>query len=157
MDDNQLAVIRGKTIGFVFQTFNLISRMTALENVMLPLWFQGVPMAERQERANAILERVGLGTRVTHRPNELSGGQRQRVAIARALAVDPDVIVADEPTGNLDSVSGEQILKLIDELNRKEGKTVLMVTHERSVGKMADKIIHLKDGKIIKNETMRRK
>ena len=157
MDDNELALARGKTIGFIFQTFNLIPRMTALENVMLPLWFQNVPPKERQERATAILERVGLGERAKHRPPELSGGQRQRVAIARALAVDPDVIVADEPTGNLDSVSGEQILKLIDDLNKKEGKTVLMVTHERSVGKIAHKIVHLKDGKIIKNEINGRK
>ncbi len=156
MDDNELARVRGKTIGFVFQTFNLIQRMTALENVMLPLWFQGVKPAGREERAGKILERVGLGDRVTHRPTELSGGQRQRVAIARALAVDPDVIVADEPTGNLDSVSGDQILKLIDDLNKKEGKTVLMVTHEKSIGKHAHRIIHLKDGKIVKNEKTRR-
>jgi putative ABC transport system ATP-binding protein len=156
MDDNELARVRGKTIGFVFQTFNLIQRMSALENVMLPLWFQGVNIKEREVTARKILDRVGLGDRVSHRPTELSGGQRQRVAIARALAVDPDVIVADEPTGNLDSVSGGQILKLIDDLNKKEGKTVLMVTHERSVGKRAHKIIHLKDGKIIKNETTRR-
>ena len=156
MDDNELARVRGKTIGFVFQTFNLIQRMSALENVMLPLWFQGVNIKEREVIARKILDRVGLGDRVSHRPTELSGGQRQRVAIARALAVDPDVIVADEPTGNLDSKSGEQILKLIDDLNKKEGKTVLMVTHERSVGKRAHKIIHLKDGKIIKNETTRR-
>lgn len=156
MDDNELAKVRGKTIGFVFQTFNLIQRMTALENVMLPLWFQGVNITEREVTARKILERVGLGDRVTHRPMELSGGQRQRVAIARALAVDPDVIVADEPTGNLDSKSGEQILKLIDDLNKKEGKTVLMVTHEKSIGNRAHKIIHLKDGKIIKNETTRR-
>ncbi|MDP6670193.1 MAG: ABC transporter ATP-binding protein [archaeon] len=156
MDDNELARVRGKTIGFVFQTFNLIQRMSALENVMLPLWFQGVNIKEREVTARKILDRVGLGDRVSHRPTELSGGERQRVAIARALAVDPDVIVADEPTGNLDSKSGEQILKLIDDLNKKEGKTVLMVTHERSVGTRAHKIIHLKDGKIIKNETTRR-
>ncbi|MAG22300.1 MAG: hypothetical protein CL943_03280 [Candidatus Diapherotrites archaeon] len=157
MDDNELAKVRGKTIGFIFQTFNLIPRMTALENVMLPLWFQGVSMADRKKRATEILEKVGLGERVDHKPSELSGGQRQRVAIARALAVDPDVIVADEPTGNLDSVSGEQILQLIDDLNKKEGKTVLMVTHERSIGKRAHEILHLKDGKIIKNETNGRK
>ncbi len=156
MDDNELARVRGRTIGFVFQTFNLIQRMTALENVMLPLWFQGIAMGEREKRAREILERVGLGDRTHHKPTELSGGQRQRVAIARALAVDPDVIVADEPTGNLDSVSGEQILNLLDELN-KEGKTVLMVTHERDIGKRAQKIIHLKDGKIIKNEKFGRR
>lgn len=157
MDDNQLATVRGKTIGFVFQTFNLIQRMTALENVMLPLWFQGVPLAEREKRAKEILEHVGLGPRSSHRPNELSGGQKQRVAIARALAVNPDVVVADEPTGNLDSASGEQILQLIDDLNKKEGKTVLMVTHEREVGERANKIIHLKDGQIVENEKTRRR
>lgn len=155
MDDNELAKIRGKTIGFVFQTFNLIARMTALENVMLPLWFQGIASAEREQIAKKILEKVGLSDRIGHRPSELSGGQRQRVAIARALAVDPDVIVADEPTGNLDSVSGEQILKLIANLNKEDGKTVLIVTHERSIGKRAQKILHLKDGKILKNETRR--
>jgi putative ABC transport system ATP-binding protein len=155
MGDNELAKVRGQTIGFVFQTFNLIPRMTALENVMLPLWFQGVPLAERKPRAAEILEKVGLGNRLNHKPSELSGGQRQRVAIARALAANPDVIVADEPTGNLDSVSGEQILKLIGELNKREGKTILMVTHERSIGKMAQKTLHLKDGKIVKNETNR--
>jgi len=156
MDDNQLAKIRGKTIGFIFQTFNLIPRMTALENVMLPLWFQGMPVDERRKRATEILGKVGLENRVKHRPTELSGGQKQRVAIARALAVDPDVIVADEPTGNLDSVSGDQILKLIEDLNKKEGKTIMMVTHERDVGKRAQRIIHLKDGNIIKNEINRR-
>ena len=156
MGDNELAIVRGKTIGFVFQTFNLIPRMTALENVMLPLWFQGVAIKEREQRAKEILGKVGLGDRVRHRPSELSGGQRQRVAIARALAVDPDVVVADEPTGNLDSRSGEQILKLIEDLNKKEGKTVLMVTHEKDIGKRAHKILHLMDGKIVKNETNRR-
>ena len=152
MDDNQLAIIRGKTIGFVFQTFNLIPRMTALENVMMPLWFEGVPLKEREERGKKVLEDVGLGDRMNHRPNELSGGQSQRVAIARALANDPDIIVADEPTGNLDSKSGDQILEIIKELNEKQGKTVLMVTHEREIGLKAEKIIHIKDGKIIDNE-----
>jgi len=149
MDDNQLAQIRGKTIGFVFQTFNLIPRMTALENVMLPLWFAEMPFAERKAVAEKILNEVGLGDRVNHKPNELSGGQRQRVAIARALAVNPEVIVADEPTGNLDTASGMQILEIIKELNEKQGKTVLMVTHEPEVAGMAQDILHLKDGKIV--------
>ena len=152
MDDNQLARVRGKTIGFVFQVFNLIPRMTALENVMMPLWFEGIPVQERVARAKEVLEDVGLGDRMEHKPNELSGGQRQRVAIARALANSPDVIVADEPTGNLDSKSGDQVLEIIGELNKKQGKTVLMVTHERDIGKRAGKIVHLKDGKIVKNE-----
>lgn len=157
MDDNQLARVRGQTIGFVFQTFNLIPRMSALENVMLPLWFQGKPLEKRREIAEKILQEVGLGERIGHRPSELSGGQRQRVAIARALAVSPDVIVADEPTGNLDSVSGEQILEIIKNLNEKHGKTVLMVTHEEEVARMAQKIVYLKDGKIVKTEKQTRR
>ncbi len=152
MDDSQLAVIRGKTIGFVFQTFNLIPRMTALENVMLPLWFQGIPIKEREEVSKKLLEDVGLKDRMNHRPNELSGGQKQRVAIARALAVDPDIIVADEPTGNLDSQSGANILSIIDKLHVEKGKSILMVTHERYVAERAERIIHIKDGKIMQHE-----
>ena len=151
MDDDQLAQVRGQTIGFIFQTFNLISRMTALENVMLPLWFTGKPIDERRKIAEEILKDVGLEERMHHKPTELSGGQRQRVAIARALAVDPDVIVADEPTGNLDTASGDQILEIIKELNEKKGKTVLMVTHETDVAELAHQIIYLRDGKIVEN------
>ncbi|MFH0714688.1 MAG: ABC transporter ATP-binding protein [Candidatus Diapherotrites archaeon] len=152
MDDNELAQVRGKTIGFVFQTFNLINRMTAKENVMLPLWFQGLPKAERAKIAEEKLKAVGLENRMNNQPTKMSGGQRQRVAIARALAVDPDIIVADEPTGNLDSASGEQVLEIIDELHKKENKTILMVTHERYVAEHAERIIHLKDGKIVQEE-----
>jgi len=152
MDDNQLAIVRGKTIGFIFQTFNLIPRMTAMENVMLPLWFAGKSVGERKRIAEEILLEVGLGQRMGHKPGELSGGQRQRVAIARALAVNPDVIVADEPTGNLDSASGEQILEIIRKLNEEKGKTVIMVTHERYVAEEAREILHLKDGKIVEKE-----
>ncbi|MEK6821390.1 MAG: ABC transporter ATP-binding protein [archaeon] len=148
MDDNALALVRGNTIGFVFQTFNLINRMTALENVMLPLWFQGVPLNERTSRASKMLSDVGLGDRLDHKPNQLSGGQRQRVAIARALATNPDIIVADEPTGNLDSVSGATILQLLDDLHQKKGKTVLVVTHERYVAERAQRMIVIKDGLI---------
>jgi putative ABC transport system ATP-binding protein len=157
MDDNQLAVVRGRTIGFVFQTFNLIARMTALENVMLPLWFLGKSPGERKAAAEKILTDVGMAERMQHRPNELSGGQRQKVAIARALAVNPDVIVADEPTGNLDSASGEQILNIIKELHEKKGKTVLMVTHERYVAEKAEKILHLRDGTIVEREEITKK
>ncbi|MBN2067951.1 MAG: ABC transporter ATP-binding protein [Candidatus Diapherotrites archaeon] len=152
MDDNELAKVRGNTIGFIFQTFNLISRMNALENVMLPLWFAGKSPAERRGIAEKILRDVGLAERMTHKPSELSGGQRQRVAIARALAVNPDVVVADEPTGNLDSASGEQILQIIKELHEGKGKTVVMVTHERDIALRAEKILYLKDGKIIGTE-----
>ena len=157
MDDNELARVRGKTIGFVFQTFNLIARLTALENVMLPLWFEGFTRKEREEKAKKMLEDVGLGDRIHHRPTELSGGQRQRVAIARALANEPQIIVADEPTGNLDSKSGEQVLQVIDELHSKQNKTILMVTHERYVAERAEKIIDLKDGKIVKEEIKSKK
>lgn len=154
MEDDELAQVRGKTIGFVFQSFNLINRLTALENVMLPLWFQGISAEERKEKASKVLRDVGLGDRLDHRPNELSGGQRQRVAIARALAADPDVIVADEPTGNLDSVSGSTILNMLDELHQKRGKTILMVTHEKYVAERAQRIIHLKDGQIIRSQSL---
>ena len=156
MDDNALANVRGNTIGFVFQSFHLINRLTALENVMLPLWFQGISEVERKEIAAKTLTAVGLGERLHHRPTELSGGQRQRVAIARALATDPDVIVADEPTGNLDSQSGATILNMIDELNKKQGKTILMVTHERYVAERAERIIHIKDGLIQSSEKVRK-
>lgn len=152
MNDEELAKIRGQTIGFVFQTFNLIPRYSAKQNVMLPLWFQGVPKIEREKIAEQMLKDVGLGDRINFKPNEMSGGQRQRVAIARALAINPDVIVADEPTGNLDSESGNHILDILDELHQKKGKTILMVTHERDVGKRAEKIIHIRDGKIEENE-----
>lgn len=156
MDDSELALVRGKTIGFVFQTFNLIGRMTALENVALPLWFQGVPEAKRNETARQRLADVGLENRVMHHPNELSGGEKQRVAIARALAVDPDIIVADEPTGNLDSKSGKMVLETIEDLHEKHNKTILMVTHDPNVGALAERMLNLLDGRIVGEKALKK-
>ena len=152
LDESDLAQIRGKKIGFVFQTFNLIPTLTALQNVTLPMMFQGVEREEREKRAREILEKLGMEYRLTHLPGELSGGERQRVAIARALANDPEVILADEPTGNLDSVTGEKIVHLFLELNKKQGKTIIMVTHDLELAKYANKIYHLKDGQIVRVE-----
>jgi putative ABC transport system ATP-binding protein len=137
--------LRGGEIGFVFQTFNLMPRLTAVENVALPMVARGVPRGERTDRARSLLERVGLADRADHRPNELSGGQRQRVSIARALANDPALVLADEPTGNLDSETGASIMELFAELHA-AGNTVLMVTHERHIAEHADRIVHLLDG-----------
>lgn len=145
MSDNELAEIRNKEIGFVFQVFNLLPRNTALENVMLPLVYAGEKKHSRTQKALRMLEDVGLGDRVEHRPNELSGGQRQRVAIARALVNSPSLILADEPTGNLDSKISEEIMKLFAEIHRK-GNTILMVTHEEDIARHAHRIIRLKDG-----------
>ncbi len=147
MNDNQLAEIRNKEIGFVFQTFNLLPRYTALENVMLPMIYSGVPKHDRIERATEVLNEVGLGDRLDHRPNELSGGQRQRVAIARAMVNKPSIILADEPTGNLDSKTSLDIMRLLDEI-KNLGNTVILVTHEESIAKHAERIIRLMDGMI---------
>ena len=149
--DKELAQIRNKQIGFVFQSFNLMPRLSVLQNVMLPLVYAGVSLSERKERATAALERVGLGDRLNHRPNEISGGQKQRVAIARAIVNDPAVILADEPTGNLDSTTAEEIMRIFQELNR-EGSTIVMVTHEREIADYTKKIIHLRDGKLVEEE-----
>ncbi|WP_231187237.1 ABC transporter ATP-binding protein [Haladaptatus sp. DYF46] len=143
--------LRGSEIGFVFQTFNLLPRLTAQENIVQPMVAQKVSRSERNERAKQLLERVGLGDRADHRPNELSGGQRQRVSVARALANDPALILADEPTGNLDSETGANIMELLSELHE-GGNTILMVTHERDIAEHADKIIHLLDGVIEREE-----
>lgn len=145
MDDNELAQIRNEEIGFVFQTFNLLPRSNALHNVELPLIYSGVPSYERKERAIEALESVGLGDRVHHKPNELSGGQRQRVAVARALVTKPSIILADEPTGNLDSKTGEDIMKLFNLLHEK-GNTIILVTHEEYIAEHAARVIRLKDG-----------
>lgn len=146
--EEDLCKIRNAKIGFVFQAFNLLPKLTALENVELPLVYAGVPKGERKKRAAEVLKKVGLSERMYHKPNELSGGQRQRVAIARALVNDPAIILADEPTGNLDSVSEEEIMKLFQELNN-QGKTIIIVSHEPEVAKYCKRIIVFKDGRII--------
>lgn len=151
MSDNELAKIRNKEIGFVFQTFNLLPRSNALHNVELPLIYSGVPSAERRERAKQALENVGLGDRIYHKPNELSGGQRQRVAIARALVTNPSIILADEPTGNLDTKTGEDIMALFNEIYE-QGNTIILVTHEEYIAEHAERIIRIRDGLIEKDE-----
>src|SRR5436190_2850504 len=151
LDDDELARIRNKEIGFVFQTFNLLARATALHNVELPLIYAGVPTEERQERAKGALSAVGMESRMHHKPNELSGGQRQRVAIARALVNRPSIILADEPTGNLDSQTGLEIMALFDRLQR-EGNTIILVTHEHDIAEYAHRVIHSKDGVVERDE-----
>ncbi len=151
MTDNELAVIRNKEIGFVFQTFNLLPRSTALDNVALPLVYAGVGKAKRLERAMEVLTNVGLKDRVKHKPNELSGGQRQRVAVARALVNSPSIILADEPTGNLDSKTSDEIMILLEEIH-KAGNTIIVVTHEEDIAKYAHRIVRLKDGLVESDE-----
>ena len=154
LTDDELARIRNKEIGFVFQTFNLLPRATALHNVELPLIYAGIASRERRERAGRTLERVGLADRMQHRPNELSGGQRQRVAIARALVNDPSILLADEPTGNLDSATGAEIMALFEELHA-VGQTIVLVTHEQDIAAHARRQIHLLDGRIARDEKIR--
>jgi putative ABC transport system ATP-binding protein len=155
LDDDELAYIRNKEIGFVFQTFNLLPRATALHNVELPLIYNGTPAEERIEKAKKALEHVDLLDRMTHKPNELSGGQRQRVAIARALVNSPSIVLADEPTGNLDSKTGEEIMALFENLYR-QGNTIILVTHENDIAKHAHRIIHIRDGRIASDEVIPR-
>lgn len=154
LDDDELAYIRNKEIGFVFQTFNLLPRATALHNVELPMIYNGTPSEERQARARRALQQVELGERMLHRPNELSGGQRQRVAVARALVNNPSILLADEPTGNLDSQTGEEIMALFARLHQ-QGNTIILVTHEPDIAQRAHRIIRLRDGKIEKDEKTR--
>ena len=149
LKEEQLVALRGKKIGFVFQTFNLIQTLTAQQNVELPMIFQGIRRAERAQRAKELLVKVGLADRVRHKPSELSGGERQRVAIARALANDPEIILADEPTGNLDSESGAPILELLRKLSREDGKTVIIVTHDPEATAIADRVVRLRDGRVL--------
>jgi putative ABC transport system ATP-binding protein len=156
LGESELAQIRGRKIGFVFQKFNLINTLTALQNVMLPMIFQETPVAVRKKRATELLELVDLGHRLNHLPNELSGGQQQRVAIARALANNPDVILADEPTGNLDSKTGDNVLSFLRKLHKDEQKTIVMVTHDEAMARHADRVEYLMDGKIIKKEKKRK-
>jgi len=151
LNDNELAEVRNKKIGFVFQQFNLLSRSTTLRNIELPLIYAGVKMEERIKKATAALEKVGLSHRLYHRPNELSGGERQRVAIARALVNNPSLILADEPTGNLDSKAGQGIIEIFQKLHS-EGHTLIVVTHERYVAGYSERIIHIKDGLLEKEE-----
>lgn len=154
LDDDELASIRNQKVGFVFQTFNLLPRLTALANVELPLIYSGLTRTERKEKAMAVLERVGLAERANHRPNELSGGQSQRVAIARALINNPSIILADEPTGNLDRATGGDIINLFQRLNSEFEVTLVIVTHDQEVGRSAKRLIQLVDGRIVKDEKM---
>jgi len=151
MEPNALAAVRNKEIGFVFQSFNLLSRTTALTNVELPLVYAGVSGSDRVGRARAALEAVGLGERLEHMPNQLSGGQQQRVAIARALVTDPSIVLADEPTGNLDSKSGVEVMRILQELNA-QGITIVLVTHDARVARHAERVVHIADGRIVLNE-----
>ncbi len=151
MDDNALAEQRQQNIGFIFQFFHLIPRLNALENVELPMLLAGAPVAARRERAREVLESVGLATRLHHRPDQLSGGERQRVAIGRAIVMKPGLLLADEPTGNLDSRSGEEVIELVEQLNR-DGISVMVVTHDREIGRRARRHLTLHDGKIVRDE-----
>ena len=154
LDDDELARLRNREIGFVFQFFNLIPRMTAMKNVELPMAFAGVPREQRRRRAIELLERVGLGDRLSHRPTELSGGEQQRVAVARALANTPSIMLCDEITGNLDTKTGEEILKLLRELNKEQRQTFVIVTHSLMVARSTDRIAYMRDGAVIKEELL---
>jgi len=151
LSEDQLSQLRGKTIGFIFQEFNLFPNLDALENVMLPMTFQGTALAEREKRAKELLTNVGLGERFLHQPAELSGGERQRVAIARAFANNPELVIADEPTGNLDSKTGKKIMEVLTDFHQKQGKTIIVVSHDPNIAAYTKDIINIKDGEIIRN------
>ncbi len=151
LSDSELAGVRRRKVGFVFQQFNLISKLTALENVALPMWFAGVGRSRRMRRARELLELVGLGSRMHHKPSELSGGEQQRVAIARALANQPEIILADEPTGNLDTASGMEVIRLLEELNA-QGRTLVVVTHDTDFGRRARMRVKMRDGRVLEVE-----
>jgi len=151
LSEDELAQIRGKTIGFIFQQFNLLQNLSAIENVMIPMIFQGKPESERRERAEFLLSSLGLGDRILHRPSELSGGEQQRIAIARALSNNPEIIVADEPTGNLDSSTGKKIMEILINLHQKEKKTVIVVTHDPTIANYSNQIVNIKDGQLVAN------
>lgn len=153
MSEDQLAVARGNKIGFIFQQFNLINNLTALENVMVPMIFQGKPEKERLEKAESLLSSLGLGDRMHHTPLELSGGEQQRVAIARALSNDPEIVVADEPTGNLDSATGKRIMEILTDLHLKEKKTIIIVTHDPQIATHSDHVVRIKDGQLASNHS----
>ena len=151
LSENELALLRGKIIGFVFQEFNILPNLTALENVTLPMIFQGVPFKEREKRAKELLISVGLKERISHQPTELSAGERQRVAIARAFANDPELVIADEPTGNLDSATGKKIMEILTDFHQKQQKTIVVVTHDPNIANYSEKIINILDGQIVVN------
>lgn len=157
LNENQLAIFRRKNVGFVFQAYNLIPTLTAIENVELPMIFYNIPSEKRKERAKELLTTFGLGERLHHKPSELSGGEQQRVSIARALANNPEIILADEPTGNLDTKTGSKIMEEIVKINREFGKTIVMVTHDPEIANYGDRIIHIRDGRIENVEILRRK
>jgi putative ABC transport system ATP-binding protein len=149
--EDRLAQIRGEKIGFIFQQFNLLQNLTALENVMLPMIFQGVPENKRIERAKALLDSVDLEHRINHKPKEMSGGEQQRIAIARSLVNDPEILIGDEPTGNLDSSTGKTVMEILTKLHKEQGKTIIVVTHDPSIAHYSQNIIHIQDGKIVAN------
>jgi len=151
LTEDQLSQLRGKTVGFVFQEFNLLPNLTAIENVMLPMIFQGTPLEKRKEKAKELLMSLGLEDRISHQPAELSGGECQRVAIARAFANDPEMVIADEPTGNLDSITGKKIMEVLVDFHQKQGKTIVVVTHDPHIAEYSEEIVNIKDGEIIIN------
>ena len=157
LSEDQLSQLRGKTIGFIFQEFNLLPNLNALENVMLPMVFQGVPLEERKKRAKQLLISMDLGERIFHQPAELSGGERQRVAAARAFANNPELVIADEPTGNLDSTTGKKIMEVLTNFHKEQGKTIVVVTHDPNIASYTEEIINIKDGQIVKNHLMAEK